>query len=74
MSFSLCGVIADAFRKYQEKAGSGSKPLPVVNANAIHARNRRSGCTPAEPYPPERGSSSPKTLNIVTPNDVGTLN
>jgi hypothetical protein len=74
MSFSLCAVIADAFTKPKEKTGSSLRPLPAVNAIAIHGRDRRSGCTPAEPYPPARARSSPKTLNIVTRNDVGKLN
>jgi len=46
----------------KEKTGSSFKPRPVVNAIAIHGRHRRSGCTPAEPYLPERAPSSPKTL------------
>jgi hypothetical protein len=33
MSFSLFTVIADAFRKHQEKTGNGFKPLPVGECN-----------------------------------------
>jgi hypothetical protein len=58
----------------KEKTGSGLKPLPVVNAIAIHGRHRRSGCTPAEPCLPARVESSPKTLNAVILNYVGILN
>jgi hypothetical protein len=60
--------------KKQQKTGSGLKPLPVVNAMAIHGCIRRSGCTPAEPYPPVHAANSPKTLNFVTHNNVRTLN
>jgi hypothetical protein len=51
MSFTLWAVIAESIQK--RKTGSSLKLPPVVIAPAMHGRDRRSGCTPAEPYPPE---------------------
>jgi hypothetical protein len=67
-------VIADAFRKKPKKTGSSFKPLPVVNAIAIHGCIRRSGCTPAEPYPPVHAGKLTKNFELCHPQYVRTLN
>jgi hypothetical protein len=49
MSFSLCTVIAEAFKtKRQRQTRHWRQRMHI----AIHGQLRRSGCTPAEPYPP----------------------
>ena len=53
MSFTLWAVIAEGIPKRQKKNRQQLEAAAGVNALAIHGRDRRSGCTPAEPYPPE---------------------
>ena len=54
MSFSLCAMVAE----YSEKQNSQPQQelRPGADASAIHGRLGCSGCTPAEPYPPNRAS------------------
>ena len=50
MSFSLCTVIAEAFKtkRQQLKPAAGASECTLQFTGQL----RRSGCTPAEPYPP----------------------
>jgi hypothetical protein len=51
MSFSLWAVVA----KHAKKQNSQPQKLRLgADASAIHGRLGCSGCTPAEPYPPNR--------------------
>ena len=54
MSFSLCAMVAE----YSEKQNSQPQQelRPGADASAIHGRLGCSGCTPAEPYPPNRAN------------------
>jgi len=54
MSFSLCAVVAEHSKK-QNSQPQNSLRLGA-DASAIHGRLGCSGCTPAEPYPPNRGN------------------
>ncbi len=50
MSFSLCAVIAEAFKRERQqlKPAAGASEC----TGQFTGQPRRSGCTPAEPYPP----------------------
>src|SRR6185369_11462916 len=50
MSFSLCAVIAEAFKRERQQL----KPAAGASECTLQftGQPRRSGCTPAEPYPP----------------------
>ena len=51
VSFSLYALLAEHFPKTNSQR---QKLVPGVDASAIQGRAGRSGCTPAEPYPPSR--------------------
>jgi hypothetical protein len=53
MSFSLWAMVA----KHSKKQNSQPQKLRLgADASAIHGRLGCSGCTPAEPYPPNRAN------------------
>jgi len=55
MSFSLYAVVAEHAKKQNSRPQNWLRP--GADASAIHGRLGCSGCTPAEPYPPNRGHS-----------------
>jgi hypothetical protein len=59
MSFSLCAVVAEHSKKQNSQPQNWLRP--GADASAIHGRLGCSGCTPAEPYPPNRGNSIPNS-------------
>jgi hypothetical protein len=54
MSFSLCAVVAEHSKKQNSQPQNWLRL--GADASAIHGRLGCSGCTPAEPYPPNRGN------------------
>ena len=52
MSVSLCSVVAEHSRK--QNSHPQNRLMLGADASAIHGRLGCSGCTPAEPYPPNR--------------------
>jgi hypothetical protein len=54
MSFSLCAMVAEHSKKQNSKPQNWLRL--GADASAIHGRLGCSGCTPAEPYPPNRAS------------------
>ncbi len=54
MSFSLCAMVAEHSKKQNSQPQNWLRP--GADASAIHGRLGCSGCTPAEPYPPNRAS------------------
>jgi len=60
MSLSLYTVIAEQSRKQKPTAVGAAAG---ADASAIHGRSGRSGCTPAEPYPPSRISNVSRKQN-----------
>jgi len=54
MSFSLSPVVAEHSKKPNSQPQNWLRL--GADASAIHGRLGCSGCTPAEPYPPNRGS------------------
>ena len=61
MSFSLCAVVAE----HPEKQNPAQQAGPGDALPAIHGRLGCSGCTPAEPYPPNRAN---KHIEPARPN------
>jgi len=74
MSFSLFAVIADAFRKHQEKTGNGSNRGRSVNAIAIHGRPGARVALLQSPVFLSVLARPSKILNVVSHNNVATLN
>jgi hypothetical protein len=54
MSFSLWTVVAKHSKKQNSQPQNWLRP--GADASAIHGRLGCSGCTPAEPYPPNRAN------------------
>ena len=54
MSFSLSAVVAEHSKKQNSQPQNWLRL--GADASAIHGRLGCSGCTPAEPYPPNRGN------------------
>jgi hypothetical protein len=54
MSFSLYAMVAEHSKKQNSQPQNWLRP--GADASAIHGRLGCSGCTPAEPYPPNRAS------------------
>ena len=54
MSFSLSAVVAEHSKKQNPQPQNWLRL--GADASAIHGRLGCSGCTPAEPYPPNRGN------------------
>jgi len=54
MSFSLCAMVAEHSKKQNSQPQNWLRL--GADASAIHGRLGCSGCTPAEPYPPNRGN------------------
>lgn len=54
MSFSLSAVVAEHSKKQNSQPQQWLRP--GADASAIHGRLGCSGCTPAEPYPPNRAN------------------
>jgi hypothetical protein len=52
MSFSLYAMVAETPKKQNSQPQNSLRP--GADASAIHGRLGCSGCTPAEPYPPNR--------------------
>ena len=72
MSFSLCAMVAEHSKKQNSQPQNWLRP--GADASAIHGRLGCSGCTPAEPYPPNRankhteparGNQSQKTMDTA---------
>src|SRR4030095_15994656 len=59
-SLTLCTVIAEA---RQKKSGNGRKAIAGLHS-AMHGQAGRSGCTPAEPYPPSCNSPYGKKTKL----------
>jgi len=53
-SFSLSAVVAKHSKKQNSRPQNWLRP--GADASAIHGRLGCSGCTPAEPYPPNRAN------------------
>src|SRR6476659_4486968 len=64
MSFSLCAVIAEAFKRERQQL----KPAAGASECTLQftGQPRRSGCTPAEPYPPGRINNMPQEHSLVS--------
>ncbi len=54
MSFPLCAMVAEHSKKQNSQPQNWLRP--GADASAIHGRLGCSGCTPAEPYPPNRAN------------------
>ena len=54
MSFSLWTMVAEHSKKHNSQPQNWLRP--GADASAIHGRLGCSGCTPAEPYPPNRAN------------------
>ena len=54
MSFSLYAMVAETPKKQNSQPQNCLRP--GADASAIHGRLGCSGCTPAEPYPPNRAN------------------
>jgi hypothetical protein len=54
MSFSLWTMVAEHSKKQNSQPQNSLRP--GADASAIHGRLGGSGCTPAEPYPPNRAN------------------
>ena len=73
MSLSLCAMVAEHSKKQSSQPQDYLKP--GADASAIHGRLGCSGCTPAEPYPPNRAEkhteSAPESQPQTTMHTAG---
>ncbi len=68
MSFSLWTWLAQASQGRERKFPATAQTEAGKDASAIHGQPRRSGCTPAEPYPP---GGSPRLIQNTTTRTWG---
>ena len=68
MSFSLCAMVAEHSKKQNSQPQNWLKL--GADASAIHGRLGCSGCTPAEPYPPNRASEHTEPTRANQPKRV----
>ena len=65
MSFSLWAMVAEHSKKQNSQPQNWLRP--GADASAIHGRYGCSGCTPAEPYPPNRANEHTKPIRANQP-------